>query len=172
MERYVCVLIGLLSLHLAGGMKEGQKTVSYNSNYHAKDYFLVIWSRNTTLLRVVLRSFSFSCPISSKSQYINISRLFSRYVDFSPEICESVYDTVVFEKVLCASASYTKICIKWEYYFNCICRTICYMGCVVDTVAFIKVSLQVLWLCPIITILPMAHTHVSFISHLSSWQHC
>jgi len=65
LERYVYVLIGLLSLHLAGGMKEGQKTVSYNNNSHDKDHFLVIWSRNTTLLRVVLRSFSVSCPISS-----------------------------------------------------------------------------------------------------------
>lgn len=172
MERYVCVLICLLFSHLAGRMKEGQKTVSYNSNSHDKDYFLIIWSRNTTLLRVVLRSFSVSCPISSKSQYINLSSLSSSYVDSSPEICESGYDAVVFEKVLCAAVSCTKICIRWEYYFNYICRTICYMGCVVDTVAFIKVSLQVLWLCPIIIIPPMPHTHVSFISHLSNWQHC
>lgn len=172
MERYVCVLIGLLSSHLAGGTEKGQKIVSYNSNSHDKDYFLVMWSRNTTFLRVVLRSFSVSCLISSKSQYISLSSLFSSYIDSSPEICESGYDAVAFEKVLCATASCTKIYIRWEYYFNCICRTICYMGCVVDTVAFIKVSLQVLWLCPIIIIPPMPHTHVSFFSHLSNWQHC
>lgn len=87
-----------------------------------------------------MRSFSVSCLISSKSQYVNLSILFSSYVDSSPEICERGYDAVVVEKDLCASESYTK---------NCICRTICTMGCVVDTVAFIKISLQVLWLYPI-----------------------
>lgn len=96
-----------------------------------------------------MRSFSVSCLISSKSQYVNLSSLFSSYVDSSPEICESGYDAVIVEKDLCATASCTKMCIKWEYYFNCICRNICTMGCVVDIVAFIKVSLQVLWLYPI-----------------------
>jgi len=92
----------------------------------------------------VENSLSLSCLISSKSQYINLSSWFSSYVGSSPEICESGYDGLVFEKVLCATAACTKICVRWDYYFICICRTICYLGCVVDTVAFIKVSLQVL----------------------------
>ena len=113
-----------------------------------------------------------SCHISSKSHYINLSSLFASYVESSPEICESGCGAVFCEKVLCATASCTKMCIRWEYYFNCISGTICYVGCVVDTVFLIKVSLQVLWICPIFIFPPMPHTHVSFIKHLSNRQHC
>lgn len=57
----------MLSSHLAGGVKEGQKTASYNSNSHDTDFFLVIWSRNITLLRVVLRSLSLVISVQSHS---------------------------------------------------------------------------------------------------------